>query len=264
MIDPSDILWAATSSNVKTGNVPTAWVGLTKAACRESCRGCPMAPRDVGGDGSCYSHSGSPAIAHASIRKAAASGKDRSLTAALRNAARSARMVRLSAIGDMGRMAREHADAIVDTIKTAGLAVVGYTHHWREEAPREAWRGRLMASVGGLAEADEALAAGWRAAAVVPEDHPARSVTPGGATVVVCPAQVAEARAAKRDRYDYNGGNAAVGRSVTCNDCRLCDASRPGPVIAFREHGNGVKARDKAAAAPAPVWDWDAVYSADE
>lgn len=243
MIDPSDILWAATSSNVKTGNVPTAWVGLTKAACRESCRGCVMAPRDVGGDGSCYSHSGSPAIAHASIRKAAASGKDRSLTAALRNAARSARMVRLSAIGDMGRMAREHADAIVDTIKTAGLAVVGYTHHWREEAPREAWRGRLMASVGSLAEADEALAQGWRAAAVVPEDHPARSVTPGGATVIVCPAQVAE----------------AAGRSVTCNTCRLCDASRPGPVIAFREHGNGVRLRDKAAAAPAPV-DWHSVY----
>lgn len=243
MVNPSDVLWVSGSSNVKTGDVPTAWVGLTKAACRESCRGCSMAPRDVGGDGSCYSHSGSPAIAHASIRKAAARGQDRSLTAALRNASRSARMVRLSAIGDMGRMAKDAADHIVDTIKAAGLAVVGYTHHWREEAPREAWRGRLMASVGSLAEADEALAQGWRAAAVVPADHPTRSTTPGGAPVVVCPAQVAE----------------AAGRTLTCNACRLCDASRSGPVIAFREHGNGVRLRDKAAAAPAPV-DWHSVY----
>lgn len=230
MIAPSEILWASGSSNVKTGDVPTAWVGLTKEACRESCRGCPMAPRDVGGDGSCYSHSGSPAIAHASIRKAAASGKARDLTSALRSASRSARMVRLSAIGDMGRMAREHADAIVGTIKAAGLAVVGYTHHWREAQPAESWRGRLMASVQSLAEADEALAQGWRAAAVVAPDHPARSRTPGGATVVVCPAQIAE----------------AAGRKVTCNTCRLCDASRPGPVIAFREHGNGSRIAAKS------------------
>lgn len=229
MLTDTDILWASGSSNVKTGDVPTAWVGLTKAACRESCRGCPMAPADVGGDGSCYSHSGSPAIAHASIRKAAAAGKPRTLAAALNAASRSARMVRYTAIGDGGRVAPGVADRIVGAVKAAGLAFVGYTHHWREAQVRDDWRGRLMASVGSLAEADEALAEGWRAAAVVPVDHPARSVTPGGARVVVCPAQLAEAR----------------GASVTCNDCRLCDASRPGPVIAFREHGNGVRLRDR-------------------
>jgi hypothetical protein len=230
MVTPDQILWAPRSRNVKTGNVPTAWVGLDKTACRESCRGCPMAPRDVGGDGSCYSHSGSPAVAHASIRKAAQRGYDRSLAAALNGARKAAKMVRLSAIGDVGRMARQHADGIVDTIKAAGFAVVGYTHHWREAQAADSWRGRLMASVGSLAEADEALAQGWRAAAVVSKDHPARSVTPGGARVVVCPAQLAEDR----------------GASVTCNACRLCDASRPGPVIAFREHGNGVALRDRA------------------
>jgi hypothetical protein len=232
MLNDTDILWAHGSTNVKTGDVPTAWVGLTKAACRETCRGCPMAPRDVGGDGSCYSHSGSPAIAHASIRKAAAAGKPRTLASALNGAARSARMVRYTAIGDGGRVAPGVADRIVDAVKAAGLALVGYTHHWREAQVSADWRGRLMASVGDLAEADEALAQGWRPAAVVPVDHPARSTTPGGATVVVCPAQVAE----------------AAGRSVTCNTCRLCDASRSGPVIAFREHGNGIKGRDKALA----------------
>jgi hypothetical protein len=236
MIAPSDILWAATSDNKKTGNVPTAWVGRDKATCLESCRGCPLAPKAVGGNGECYSHSGTPGFAHALTVKAAARGADRTLATALRLAARSARMARLSAIGDVGRIAREHADDIVGKIKAAGLQVVGYTHHWSEAPVAESWRGRLMASVGSLAEADEALAAGWRAAAVVSKDHPARSVTPQGAKVIVCPAQLAEDRGAK----------------VTCNDCRLCDASRPGPVIAFRAHGNGSKRAERARARRAP------------
>ncbi len=224
MLSDTDILWAATSSNVKTGNVPTAWVGTTKDACLSSCKGCPMAPRAIGGDGSCYSHSGSPAIAASSIRKAAARGADRSLPAALRSAARSARMVRYTAIGDGGRVADGVADRIRATVRAAGMALVGYTHHWREERVAANWRGSLMASCDTLADADTALAAGWRAAVVVPVDHPTRSTTPNGAKVVVCPAQVTDGK-------------------VTCNDCRLCDGSRPGPVIAFREHGNGVKHR---------------------
>jgi hypothetical protein len=225
MLTDTDILWAATSSNVKTGNVPTAWVGATRDACRESCRGCPLAPKDVGGNGACYSHSGSPAIAHNSIRKAAAAGKDRTLTAAIRGAARSARMLRYTAIGDGGRTAPGVAARIVEAARAARLQLVGYTHHWREAAVAAEWRGRLMASVESMTDADEALAAGWRAAVVVPVDTPNRGTTPNGARFVVCPAQVTDGR-------------------VTCNDCRLCDASKPGPVIAFREHGNGVKRAD--------------------
>lgn len=227
MLSETSILWAPTSRNVKTGNVPTAWIGETRTECRESCRGCAFAPKDVGGDGSCYSHSGSPAIAASSIRKAAARGKDKSLAAALRDAARTARMVRYTAIGDGGRVAPGVADRIVSTVRAAGLQLVGYTHHWRDALVAADWRGRLMASVDTLSDADAAIAAGWRAAAVVPEDQPARGTTPGGARYVVCPAQVTDGR-------------------VTCNDCRLCDGSKPGPVIAFREHGNGVKLRDRA------------------
>lgn len=224
MLTDSAILWAATSSNVKTGNVPTAWVGATREECRESCRGCPLAPKDIGGNGACYSHSGSPAIAASSIRKAAARGADRSLAAALKGAARSARMARYTAIGDGGRVAPGVADRITSTVRAAGLQLVGYTHHWRDALVAADWRGRLMASVDTLADADAALAAGWRAAAVVPADQPARGTTPGGARYVVCPAQTSDGR-------------------VTCNDCRLCDGSKAGPVIAFREHGNGVKHR---------------------
>jgi len=169
MLTDSAILWAATSTNVKTGNVPTAWVGATRDECRESCRGCRLAPKDIGGD--------------------------RSLTAALKGAARSARMVRYTAIGDGGRVAPGVADRITSTVRAAGLQLVGYTHHWRDALVAADWRGRLMASVDTLADADAALAAGWRAAAVVPADQPARGTTPGGARYVVCPAQTSDGRA---------------------------------------------------------------------
>jgi hypothetical protein len=232
MLNDTDILWAARSTNVKTGDVPTAWVGATRAACLESCRGCSLAPRAVGGNGSCYSHSGTPALAHGAIVRATAAGKVTTLTAAIRGAVRSARMLRYTAIGDGGRTAPGVADRIVDAARAAKLQLVGYTHHWRESSVAAEWRGRLMASVDTIADADAALSAGWRAAAVVPDGAPARGTTPGGAAYVVCPAQVTDGR-------------------VTCNDCRLCDASKPGSVIAFWEHGTGVKIRDARARAAA-------------
>jgi hypothetical protein len=93
-----------------------------------------------------------------------------------------------------------------------------------------------MASTETLADADRAAREGWRVSVVVPADHPRLSRTPEGRAVVVCPEQ-------------------ASGR-VTCNDCRLCDASKAGPVIAFREHGNGSARAARAVlgrSAPAPV-----------
>jgi hypothetical protein len=231
------ILWSPNSDNVKTGDVPTAWVGASKEETRASCAGCKLAPREEGGDGTCYAWSGTPAIARASITKAAARGADRSLERALAERRADARMVRVSALGDAGRAGAETAARIVAKVAAAGLALVGYTHHWREEDVAAAWRGRLMASVETLAQADEAAAAGWRAAAVVPEDYPRTGTTPAGRRVVVCPAQVAE------------GTSGA--RPVTCNTCRLCDAARPGPVIAFREHGNGTRRAKREAAAAA-------------
>ena len=150
--------------------------------------------------------------------------------AALAARVASARMVRVTGLGDVGRSGRALADSIIAEAARVGLAVVGYTHHWREEGVAEAWRGRLMASTETLADADRAAREGWRASVVVPADHPRFSKTPEGRTVVVCPEQ-------------------ATGK-VTCNDCRLCDASRSGPIIAFREHGNGSARVAKRAPAP--------------
>jgi hypothetical protein len=70
-------------------------------------------------------------------------------------------------------------------------------------------------SANGLGHADEILDA------VVAEDHPARSMTPRGRLVVVCPAQQRE--------------------GVTCATCRLCARADRPMVIAFRVHGSGAK-----------------------
>lgn len=212
-----NILWSARSSNAKTGDVPTAWIGASKEEARASCAGCPLLT------GGCYAHTGTPAHAAASVRRSTA---DHSLTAALHGAVRAARMVRLSAIGDVGRCGKETADAIVAEVKAAGLAVVGYTHHWREATVAEAWRGRLMASCDTLADADRAIAEGWRAAVVLPDGTDGDTRTPAGALVKLCPAQASEGK-------------------VTCNTCRLCDGSRPGPNIGFRFHGNSRTRADR-------------------
>jgi hypothetical protein len=158
-------------------------------------------------------------MALASVGRAFTRGKDYTLQEALRTARRSARMVRYTAIGDGGRVPKAYADDIISTVRAAGLQLVGYTHHWREPAVADAWRGRLMASADTLADADEAISAGWRTAVVLPEGA-GDTVTPGGHIVKVCPAIKSNNR-------------------VTCNDCRLCDASRRGPVIGFPAHGSG-------------------------
>jgi hypothetical protein len=129
-------------------------------------------------------------------------------------------MVRVTGLGDIGRSGRALADAVMSEAARVGLAVVA-----------DAWRGRLMASTENMEDADRAAREGWRVSVVVPKDHPRLSRTPEGRAVVVCPEQ-------------------ATGK-VTCNACRLCDASKPGPVIAFREHGNGSKAAAKRASVPA-------------
>lgn len=227
-----NVLWTARSRNRKTGDVPTAWIGATQAEARASCAGCPLLD-----DGRCYSWSGATQLAAGSARKNAERQPERyTMAAALAARVASARMVRVTGLGDVGRSGRALADSIVAEAARVGLALVGYTHHWREVEVADAWRGRLMASTETLADADRAVREGWRASVVVPADYPRLSKTPEGRAVVVCPEQ-------------------ATGR-VTCNDCRLCDASKAGPVIAFREHGNGsarVAKRAPVAVAHAPA-----------
>jgi hypothetical protein len=53
--------------------------------------------------------------------------------------------------------------------------------------------------------------------AVVAEDHPEKSMTPGGRKVVVCPEQ--------------------TGKAKSCAECKLCQVRDRGVIVAFRAHG---------------------------
>jgi hypothetical protein len=213
------VLWTARSNNRKTGNVPNAWIGLSREEAEDSCSGCSML------DTGCYAHHGSVLIGSMSVTRGAFKNpQNYTLDAALRMRHKKARMVRVTALGDIGRSGKDLADTLVAKVTESGLALVGYTHHWRESEVAHAWKGRLMASCDTLEDADRAMDEGWRAAAVVLSDHPRVSKTPRGRTVLVCPAQLKD---------DH---------SVTCNTCRLCDASARGPIIAFRAHGNDQRA----------------------
>jgi len=220
-------LCTATSRNTKTGNVPGISIGDTRADSIRSCAdvGCPLLHQKYGGQGgkgkpTCYAQHGSPSFAHSAMVKASARGKDYSLATALDNAARSARMVRVGVIGDPAGLSRLDGAIIRSLVAGAGLALVGYTHGWTRKAAKH-WRGSLMASCDSLADADRAIASGWRATVVLPWDHKGRTFnTPDGHKGIVCPAILAPSK-------------------VTCNDCRLCDASMRGPVIGFPDHGPG-------------------------
>ncbi len=206
-------MWTGTTKNRKTGDVPTLAIGRTRQQSLESCKGCKQLET-----GECYAQFGTPAMGHNSMIKAAAKGKDYSLKAALKQSKRSAKMARFGSIGDPGALPHSYLIKAADACRKAGLDVVGYTHHWRTK-PKLA--GLLMASCDDISEADAALAMGYRVAVVLPWDHVGKFTTPNGAKGIVCPAMVKE--------------------GLTCNECRLCDGSKRGPVIGFPNHGPKVQ-----------------------
>lgn len=231
------VRWTATG-NDKTGKTPTMYVGKNRTEARASCSAvfCPLRPKADGGNGKCYSQGGTTAMAVASMDRAEDNGKDYSMRAAMDGRSVSAKAVRMTAIGDVastpGLVA--YAVAAAGIAKRAGLAVIGYTHgHGLPHAAP--LRGLLMASAGSLAEADRLASEGWRVAVVLPAtapgEKPARTtLTPEGRTVLTCPVLV---------RPDAD---------LTCNACRLCDASRPGPMIGFPDHGPAVATPGRIAA----------------
>ena len=223
---PIPIAVAARSGNVKTGDVPTVWVGRSRAQSLESCSGCPLLD-----SGDCYAQHGTPLLGQSSIIATARrkrSWRTYTIHAALKARAHSARMVRFSAIGDCANADRKQVGEAIDATLAAGLAVVGYTHFWR--TARAKWLRRfLMASVSGVEEAREANARGWRAALFMPANTTGTLRNDDGSVFAVeCPA-IAAAR---------------FGKTFTCNDCAstqrgaLCDASRTGlPNVYFADHG---------------------------
>lgn len=215
----------ARSSNVKTGNIPTVWVGRNLQQSRESCEGCPLLA-----SGDCYAQYGSPSFAIASVARSAKRAKSwRRYTIERAISARhpSARFVRFTALGDAAHADRGQVEHAISVTRENNLAVVGYTHFHRERSAQ--WlRGQLMASVQSVDEARDANARGWRAAIVMPRDTVGTIRNDDGSILAVeCPA-IAASR---------------MGKTFTCNDCAstkrgaLCDASKDLPNVYFADHG---------------------------
>jgi len=234
-VPASAAMWTATTANSKTGNIPTLWVGSTREESKASCKGCPLL------DNGCYAQGGTPSMGHSSMIRAADKGKTYSLKDALLQSSRSAKMARFGAIGDPGALPLTYLNKAVKAVRSVGLDVVGYTHHWRG-LPKLA--GVFMASCDTLEDCDDAKSMGYRAAVVLPWDHKGKFTTPKGLKGIVCPAMAAEDK----------------GKSVTCNECRLCDGSKPGPIIGFPNHGpkdSHKRRAAKIAAKPSPIQNLD-------
>lgn len=231
------IHWSHQTSNRKTGNIPTAWVGATHEESRESCSGCPLR------DSTCYAHNGAVKMGLNSLLKNRDTIRGlKTLANALRGRAAEARYVRVSAIGDAARTNPAELRAQHDTVRSAGLGWISYTH-FADEARANGVADLFVASAGTMDEADRYLADGYaRAAVVAPFDafeQGYKQTTPAGNMAVICPAIAAHSK----------------GKRLTCNQCGLCDPAKSGPkVILFPEHGSKVRKQLNAAAKAGKEW----------
>lgn len=249
-----EVVARPTTSNSKTGNIPTVLVGSNKEQALASCQksGCPMLPERLGGKGgqingttklkACYAWNGTVAFANVALWKTVNRLREEvgefpvtyTVKHAISMASRYAKCIRVTSLGDVSALPPEQwKTEIEDPAAEAGLAIYGFTAGWRFA---EHLKGKVMASNFTMRTADNAVAKGWRSTCVLPKEavgedwSKTRFQTPQGNKIVVCPHQVQEARA------KLSGELIPEKKKITCNECRLCVASRPGPIIGFVEH----------------------------
>jgi hypothetical protein len=238
------VYWTAHAvSNRKTGDIPTAYVGATREESLASCKGCPLLANR-----NCYAQFGTVNMAHRSILRSVAKGREALYTfdASMARRAPTAKAIRLAAIGEPGRMPLYWWKRVDRSARVLGLDVIAYIHNWRQ---RKDLVGLTMASCDSLEQVDEAKALGFRATVVLPRSHTERTfTTPAGHRGIVCPAQLAGKMTPSAKGAGTKGRPATTGtedtsksaggrKPITCNDCRLCDGSKAGPVIGFIDHG---------------------------
>lgn len=234
MSAPGPLLWRPTTTNRKTGNIPTAAVHPDRIP--ESCSGCPQAP-EVGGG--CYARTGTVSFGLGGMARAAAK-RPRAYTVehALSGRTVGARYARVTSIGDAGGLPEEEVAPQLEAVREAGLHPIAYTSRWRTAPWLKPW---AMASTYSVRGYQAAVRRGWRATLVVPAgvvaDHVEHGAPLPDLGAVLCPSQVGE----------------LTGEAVTCNECGLCSVSKnpDGPGVLFAEHGPRVsrtwKQRVKAA-----------------
>ena len=123
-------MWTVSTSNEKTGCIPTQYVGRTREQTLVSCEGCSLAP---GANGGCYAWGGKVSRGANSVRRATDRGRPTDLATALERTPRSAKCVRFGAIGDPARVERSKVNADINLARSEGFKVIGYTHHWKQE-----------------------------------------------------------------------------------------------------------------------------------
>ena len=190
-IAPVGDMWTVSTSNQKTGVIPTQYVGLTTEETLASCEGCSLRPDANGG---CYAWTGRVVRGANSVRRATAKGRPATLEAALNRTPRSARCVRFGAIGDPSRVKRESLLADLALARSSGFKVLAYTHHWASEPLTGGLKFQMLASCETVEQVEQAHAEGWLVALAGPESAPG---------MVTCP--------------NY------ARPEIQCNRCGLCD-----------------------------------------
>lgn len=218
----SDAWWTARTTNAKTGDIPTGYIGRNVEDALASCGDCPLKPKTAGGNGGCYAWSGTPNLILRRTKAKSTRVEQLDFLDAVDERHPQARYARLGALGDPAVLSRDEVVDMREALAARRMGLLSYTHAWFDGGHH--LRGLVMASCDELWEVDEAIDAGWRATVVIPADTPHRGIrTPAGRRVVVCPAQ-------RRD-------------DVTCNSCGACDAGKKGPIIGFLQHGQGFKGK---------------------
>lgn len=230
------MLWTPSTHNSKTGPIPSCYIGHTFKETEKSCGDCPQfGNKKLGIKRTCYAYNGLINMATRYIQKGYKKkrGKGYSLLEALKNRHKTAKSCRIGVIGEPSSVGLKKYRSTVSRIRKEGLAVLSYTHQWRKLKSKY-WQKNIMASCDSIEQVDEAAKLGWRAAVILPASFTGkRTKTAGGEDIVICPAILTKNLGLPEDKLS------------TCNSCRLCDASRPGPHIGFPAHGPAFRNKGK-------------------
>jgi len=215
------------SANVKTGPIPVTY------ADRKTCPpSCPHYEDDCYGEGFHTRLAWDRAPTH---------GKAIDGLAAFIRAMDPGQVWRMNVAGDLpGKGETVDAYELGEIVKAnQGRRGFTYSHKkspdalkWIRHANAFGFTVNLSADDAGEADALADTQAG-PVVCIVPMDTPAKSTTPAGRTIIVCPAQL-------RD-------------DVTCATCQLCQRADRKTIVGFLAHGNKAKTTDARARRVIPI-----------
>jgi hypothetical protein len=205
--DESQILYTASSDNVKTGPIPQQYIGNTVEQSIESCKGCVLLK-----DKTCYAQHGT--VKWFGFNHILNSGKDYSLYTALKNRNPLAKYARFGTLGDSSAIPKGIFLKHFETVRISGLKILNYTHFWKTRGKHLI--NTALASCDKWEQTVEAADLGWRTSLWVDK----LTATHGkykGLRWFQCPFQT---------------------HAIKCNDCGLCDPENRyiAPIVVFKKH----------------------------